>query len=167
MEKDNTLHFSDTNRILKNDGFYHLIFSDQTIILRDTLSEDDPFYIHYKYTGSYEDVGLLCFDVYYYEIGTTLLINQLTGDSLEVYGKPLLSPTGQFLFNASQILNYEPFPNILQIWAMENLQIKLLVEYYPSDWTPRNIKWINDSSIVFEQRFQDNRTAYARIEIRQ
>jgi len=165
-KKDSSLPLTNENALKKTNGFYSLNLNERVIVLRDTLEEDNPLYAHYEYVGVYPNIGLLYFSVSYYESGATLLINQHTGNSVEFFGEPILSPNGTLMFNASQIMNYDVIPNIIQIWSIENGQIKLLIEYdLDDDWIPENIKWIDEKTIFFIRKFEDNSTVYAMIDV--
>lgn len=151
------------NKIQKKDSTYNLFFVNKSIILQDKGEEDDPSFVRYNYLYSFFDI--LCFEVKYYEISTTLLIEKKTGMFIEILGKFVFSPNGSFLFCASQLSNYEPFPNNIQIYKIINGQIRLISEYFLENWIPDNIKWINANTIFFEQKYCNNKIEYAKITI--
>jgi len=164
--KNYNLQHTVTQDIHKENNVYCLNVGKTQITLKDTLEEDDSLYKKYQFLGYYESVNLLCFTVYEYETSTTLLVNALTGDMLEIFGVPIFSPKGNFIINASQILNYDQIPNIIQIWHIENNVIKLFTEYQPEEWIPEGFKWINDFSFVFTKKYENNTEKYSKVTIR-
>lgn len=164
-KKDCSIRISNKTEVKKIDDSYSLKVNDKIIVLQDSFEEDNPSYICYQYMGEFLSIGLLCFRVDKYEIGTILLINQYTGNSIEFFGEPTLSPKSELMFNASQIMNYDPFPNNIQIWTIKDNQIKLCIEYQLDNWIPEDVKWVNEKTIFFRQRFEDNSILYAKIDL--
>lgn len=150
------------NKIQKADSSYTLFFDNKNIILYDKSEEDDPSFVKYNYMYSIFDV--LCFEIKYYEISTFLLIEKNTGMFVEILGDFFFSPGGSYLFCASQLENYEPFPNNIQIYKITNGHIWLIAEYYLENWIPCNIKWDNET-IFFEQQYSNGKIEYAKITI--
>ncbi len=161
--KNSSCEYNLKDDIKKENGSYVLNFENKTIILRDKFEEDDPAFTEYTYMYSVTD--FLYFKVRYYEITTSLVINQVSGNITEFLGEINFSPDCKFIFVASKIIDYEPFPNTIEIYKVVNNQIILVAKYNIGDWIPDSIKWINEKTVIFKQRFKDNRINYIKMTI--
>ena len=147
----------------KSKGKYNIDLGSRTIVLKDMFEEDSLEYTKYNYLYTIKDI--ICFEVKYYESSSILLINKKSGMIKESSGAFLFSPDCRFIFCASQIMDYEPFPNNIQIYKVDGETINLIVEYDLVDWIPENIKWVNNNSICFEQKNISKNQSYGRITI--
>lgn len=147
----------------KSKGKYNIDLGSRTIVLKDRFEEDSPEYTKYNYLYTIKDI--ICFEVKYYESSSILLINKKSGIIKELLGAFLFSPDCRFIFCASQIIDYEPFPNNIQIYKVDGETINLIVEYDLVDWIPENIKWVNNNTICFEQKNISKNQSYGRITI--
>ena len=155
--------FTVEKRIKKSKGKYSIDLGSRTIVLKDRFEEDSPEYTKYNYLYTIKDI--ICFEVKYYESSSILLINKKSGMIKELSGAFLFSPDCRFIFCASQIMDYEPFPNNIQIYNVDGESINLILEYDLVDWIPENIKWVNNNTICFEQEQKWGKRSYGRITI--
>ncbi|HHU47367.1 MAG TPA: beta-propeller fold lactonase family protein [Bacteroidales bacterium] len=149
--------------IQKRDSLYVLNLENKTIILQDKFDEEDPAFT--KYTYQFSVANFLCFEVRYYEITTNLIINQESGSITELLGEIIFSPDCKFIFVASKTINYDPFQNTIEVYKIANNQIKLITEYNIGNWIPDSIKWINNKTVLFVQKFNSNNTNYLKMTI--
>lgn len=162
---DNSIGLDRTEMLEKKNNSYLISLNNKEIILKDISKEDNPEYTKYEYIGSFDNY--LCFRVHYYEISTVLLVNRDYGISTEVYGNIYLSSDKHYLISASQALNYEPFPNNIQLWLINNNRLDIITELNIEDFTPENIKWINNNTIVFEKSYDNEINSWGKITISQ
>ncbi|MDR0971917.1 MAG: hypothetical protein LBM25_06005 [Bacteroidales bacterium] len=156
----------DTNNKLKkeNNSYNIKLNNNKNIILTDSNSEDNPSYVKYLYIGRFNNY--LCFEVYYYEISKILLINDYNGEKIEIIGNIYISPDMKYLINASQIMEYDQMPNIIQIWLMDNYKLNLITNINLEDnWIPENIKWIDNNTILFQKLHYNNTKSWEKISI--
>lgn len=83
----------------------------------------------------------------------------------EFLGEINFSPDCKFIFVASKIIDYEPFFNTIEIYKVVRSQLRLVANYNIGDWIPDSIKWINEKTVIFKQKFKDNRTNYLKMTI--
>lgn len=147
----------------KENGQFCIPIKNDIIFLNDTLNEDDPSFVEYNYIGFFDIINFYYFDVRYYEIAKFCIINQNTGNRYYELGEPIFSLNGEMMINASSISKYEPFPNVIQLWRIRNGEISLVVDFFPKDWVPMNVKWINENTVYFLIQYDNNKKKYAQL----
>lgn len=163
---DRSISFVKLKSIIKqNKSIFIKLQNNAYIELKDSSDEEKTDYVRFSYMGSFNNINFHLFTASYYEIGKCILINDSTGQKYEMFGEPKLSPSSKYFINASGIFNYDPFPNIIQLWNCSNGSLKLLFDFYPSDWVPEGIKWIEGNTVYFIQSFSKNINKYASIQI--
>lgn len=165
-KNDLTISFKDDKHFIKENNKYNLGNKDKHIVLQDTSTEDNPDYVSYKYIGCERDHSLYLFSVFYYEISKSYLISSDYNSKIEFFGDPKLSPSKKYLVNSSEIVNYDPIPNLIQFWFISNGQFIQIFNYYPVNWTTKDIKWVNNNTVYFIQKMTNcNNINYCKITI--
>jgi hypothetical protein len=159
-----SVYIAKRDSLVKQNGSYIIFIQNKTLALQDVENEDSPEYKKYEYFGDIEYFWI--FNIFSYEMSSTLLVNKNDGECQELFGEPLISPNGDYICNASQVINYEPFQNLLQIWSIKCKQIKLIYQLEIKDnWIPDKIKWTDDNTIVFIQKRMGYTKHYSKIKI--
>lgn len=83
-----------------------------------------------------------------YDGGSVVIINLLSGKQKELWNIPIiLSPNKKKIVSVSQSLDYSYIPNGLQICKISEGKIESEFEVIIKNWEPRNVKWINNTTI--------------------
>lgn len=125
----------------------------------ENKSEDTRIYIFDKF---YKEINYYGVIVRYY-VGMDnssfyLLINKKNGNEISLPSEKLIiSPNKQRIvsYNVDLISGFTT--NGFNIFNLKDGNSYKEYEYYPKDWGPSNVKWINDSELEFEKtKLNDN-----------
>jgi hypothetical protein len=109
----------------------------------------------YTYLGQLERVGYDLIEVHYYEGGSYLLLNPLTGVIQQVDAVPVVSPDGARLVAASFDLEAAFNPTSISIWRINGggLTLEFAYDFSDVDWGPGNPVWKGNADIVFAKMY--------------
>lgn len=162
---ETTNYLVEQNNLKQQIGLIELKTDNKNIVLKDSLTAEDPFFVSYKYLGFYPIINYYLFSVSYYETNKALLINKKNGKEHYIFGETQLSPSMNFLWNATATIDFDPLPNIIQLWHITQDDLFLLFEYAPIDWIPKGIKWVDENTIYFILNKKDNNVKYMQFKI--
>lgn len=127
-------------------GDYHTLKSE---------TKDDQFY-GYTFLHFDADLNLYVLWENWYEAGHPIMVNAITGEQTEIYGKLFRSNTEHTLTaNVGEDIGSGWTKNGLQVFQIVNDTYAQLFEFDPAlilneNWGPVNLKWKNDSTILLE-----------------
>jgi hypothetical protein len=124
------------------------------IRLVNNLTEDEAS-VAYEYIAAVPTIRQWLVAVRLYEGGYYLLVDQRTGRRTRVWSPPAVAPNSRHFVcgNSDVLARYEP--NGLQLWAVENGNLRLLWERQ-TEWGCNQPRWLDNKTILFEQDFFDN-----------
>jgi hypothetical protein len=119
------------------------------------ITAEDETGVAYEYIASMPAIRQWLVAVRLYEGGYYLLINQHNGRRTRVWSPPAVAPNGRHFVcgNSDVLARYEP--NGLQLWVVENGNLRLLWERQ-TEWGCTQPRWLDNKTILFEQDFFDN-----------
>jgi hypothetical protein len=106
---------------------------------------------YHSFQARWPDHGLVLVQKQYYEGSEFLLIAEGTGDVTRLPDWPILSPDGDRFAVLSLDLVAGYGPNTLQLWAFEDGEPKREWETEPSQWGPRDGRWLSPDTLRFVQ----------------
>lgn len=121
----------------------------QTVPLEDNTAEDGNF-TNFTYKGYYSDIRHFGAFVGYYEGSGYLLVNQQTGEKINTWAPPVISPDKKYILCPSKDLEAGFDNNGFELLSYNNGKIDSLGEIALTKWAPGRIKWIDNTTLVAE-----------------
>lgn len=87
----------------------------------------------------------------YYDTGEYFLVDKINGKKTSIWGEPIISPDGKHITSFSGALGYDMMPNGVQMFIFKNNQLVSEWEYKIDDWEPKEIIWIDNTSILISK----------------
>ena len=85
-----------------------------------------------------------------YESKGYVLVNKNTGQTIDLYGMPIISPDGKRFVDVSLDLEAGYIPNLIRIYKLESNKYAMEWEHiYQGVKGPANPVWLNNSAVVF------------------
>jgi hypothetical protein len=134
------------------------ISNGKTVSLVNNNSDNDS-YTQYSYRGKLSDIGQFIVSVSHWEGHDYLLINESSGDKMNIIGIPKLSPNKKYLITSNNDLFAENTFNGFELFRIDNKIVKLIGKKELTEWGPEDIKWVNDSVILVERTIKDTTQA--------
>lgn len=78
------------------------------------------------------------------------LINDLTGEITNLFGRPYFSPNGQYIISVNADIEAGYSENGFQLYKNSNGELLHLGNYEPSSWGPMTAIWIDNNTIKTE-----------------
>ena len=152
-----------TPLIMSTDSTFIKISSD-SIILRtndrvvtyknDTIHNESM--VKYHCVGIYPEIGFIHVKAAYWEWTRDFLVNFKDGHETELWSDPIVSPNkSQIISNSADLVATE-MPNGIQLFKLENGELKKVFEKEIIKWEPYEIKWESDTSIFIKVAKLDN-----------
>ena len=115
-----------------------------------TLQNSDG--VKYMYWGSLPAAHQWVVRAWYWESDGTVLVDQRTGQRLELMGTPATSADGRFVLLASPGLSGGDQVNSLALVKIEDAGPRLLWKREPTTWEPEEVRWANPGIAVLKLR---------------
>jgi hypothetical protein len=119
---------------------------------KDTESDD---FASYSFLEPMDNIGQWLLMGGYYEAFDYVLIDQQDGSETHLWGRPILSPDGQYFLTGMVDLDAAFVPTGFQMWSITNNKPVLRWEKELTDWGSDNFIWTNDNHIIAEQTYRD------------
>jgi hypothetical protein len=132
--------------------------SGRRVTLTDTLAEGDS---HHRlvYEGFQPALDLHVVAVSFYEGGTVLVFQDLTGQEKIIPGLPVASPDGRRFLSASIDLEAGYDPNRLEIWRVDQAGLHCEVALDgAARWGPDSVRWAGPNAVEFTRTTLDARS---------
>ncbi|BAV04340.1 hypothetical protein SAMN05421788_11068 [Filimonas lacunae] len=114
----------------------------------DKTDGDD--YVRYYYKGLLSDIGYYCVSAAYYESGETILVSQATGERVNVWDMPLISPDKKTFLCFSYDLVAGFVPNGIQLYTVNNGKAEQVADAELTRWGPGRMKWVDNKTLEGE-----------------
>lgn len=115
------------------------------VTLDPMTDEVDNVFEHY-----FRDYGFYSVRTQWGEGNGYKLINDSTGETTNLFGRPYFSPNGQYIISVNADIEAGYSENGFQLFKNSNGQLFHIGNYEPSSWGPMTAIWIDNNSIVTE-----------------
>jgi hypothetical protein len=138
------------------DTYYIKLGSSDTVILREYSNANEPEeFTRYTFLGRLGDWPYFVFACEQYGGSDYVLVHTKTGNQAVLWGEPLFSPGGRYLFCSSYELDAGLSENGMQLFRSDSTGLSLLWKKEPQLWGPINPRWSGDSLVYFMQEVPD------------
>ena len=105
----------------------------------------------YTYLGYLSDFHCHLINAGYYEIEEWLLITD-SGQQLELWGEPLFSPDLHYIAASCAGIEYSGGqPNIIQLIALQEGNLRKVWSLEPKEWEPYQICWTSSNTLLLSR----------------
>ncbi|MBV5282082.1 MAG: hypothetical protein JZU53_06550 [Paludibacter sp.] len=150
IKEIDSLSVDTTKIIVKHDTI--LIFpktGKKVVFANDTIEGENM--VTYKYLKTMKLCDVVEIEVTYWEWSRIFLVSLNTGKQSELWDFPNFSPNKKYIISSSGGLESGEMPNGIQLYKIENNDIKLVFEKEIDKWIPTEIKWKSDSTILIKR----------------
>ena len=105
----------------------------------------------YHLEGQLQNTPYFVFQVDYYEAGSHLLVNFLSGKTKEISGEPVLSPEGNKMACVSVYGIGQPITTYLELYSVGKDSLNIRFEGKFDHWIPDELKWVDNNTIFIKQ----------------
>jgi len=133
------------------DSLFFKISNGRTATLVNTKGEN---YGSYLYLGKLNDIGQYLIQGSFDEWSSNYLISEVTGDTTEMCGLPVVSPDRKLLISGNADLIAGFSINGFDLFEIENKSLRKAGRRELSDWGPEEIKWVNENEILAKIRIR-------------
>jgi hypothetical protein len=147
--------------VLRRDAELHIpLLTGDTLVLRDSVS-DTATGVRHSYRAYLPSIGYHVVEVQYYEGGTYLLVNGVSGKTAFSNGVPVVSPDNRRLAAANVDLESGYSPTTVQVWRLEDDSLALEWEHdflaggaaADSTWGPSALRWLTPNEIRLAKQY--------------
>lgn len=128
------------------------------ISLDPNTDETDNTFEHY-----FKDFGFYSVRTQWGEGNGYKLINDVNGETTNLFGRPYFSENGEFLISVNSDIEAGYSNNGFQLFKNINGKLKNIGSYKPNSWGPFSAKWVNNSTIILKNKtieFKDDEMNY-------
>lgn len=131
-----------------NDSLIFKTLSKGNIVLKsDTVSESDA-YARYTFIDDRKSINQwLVFGVYY-ESYDYILVDKNNGKQTHVIGLPVISPNKKYIVAVNEDLEAQFTFNGIELSESNGKTLKLIGQKEIADWAIREIKWLDDNTLL-------------------
>jgi len=114
----------------------------------------------YNYQGELEELEYWVIWALGFETYHTILINKSSGSQTRTVGKPIVSPSGDFIITGNADMEMDHTENCMYLYEVDNNELELkgkAVFSGESIWAPYEIAWIDNQTLTIKQgRFDES-----------
>jgi hypothetical protein len=125
--------------------------ADTVTILANNHNDDGNSYVNYTFGEFLPEINCFLINADFYEGGCCVLINRDSGEKVEVWSKPVISPDKKWLLCPSFDLEAAFLPNGFQLLSYNNGKIVIAGEQLLEKWGPGRVKWLDNNTLVAER----------------
>ncbi|KAB1160469.1 hypothetical protein F7018_00915 [Tenacibaculum aiptasiae] len=117
------------------------------ISLDPNTDETDNTFEHY-----FKDFGFYSVRTQWGEGNGYKLINDISGETTKLFGRPYFSENGKFLISVNSDIEAGYSNNGFQLFQNINGKLKNIGSYKPDGWGPFSAKWIDNSTVILKNK---------------
>ncbi|MNS69944.1 hypothetical protein D3C72_1032750 [compost metagenome] len=131
-----------------NDSLIFKTLTKGTLVLKnDTVSEGDN-YVKYTLTDDLKSINQWLVFAIYYEAYDYILVDKSNGKQTHLIGLPVVSPTKKYVITVNEDLEAQFTFNGIELLESNGKSVKLIEQKEITDWAIREIKWLDNSTLL-------------------
>jgi len=151
LEKSKNKTLSQSQVVSKNGNCFDFKFEDGKTDQLCNVKNDDQMDRIYSFV--FEKNGFISMNVLYWEGAGNILINTKTGQKINTFGNPIISPNNTKILALRADLEAGYDPNGLQMFSIDDVgNVELEWKYEQYEWMPEQAIWANDSVAYIKKR---------------
>ncbi|MDH5380517.1 MAG: hypothetical protein OEW75_06685 [Cyclobacteriaceae bacterium] len=105
----------------------------------------------------FEKQGLYSIRVQWGEGNGYKLIDESSGEVIDIIGRPFFSPSGKYMISINTDIEAGYSPNGFQLFEVNGSEIIPIGSYFPNTWGPTVAEWLSDKKLILKcQTFNEN-----------
>jgi hypothetical protein len=154
-KKIDTIIIDSSQIFINNDRIAIYPQKGHSVVFENDTSDNETRVV-YKFIQVIKSCNLVQIEAIYYEWRRIILVSLNTGKQTELWDLPNFSPNKNYMISSSADLVSGEMPNGIQLFSIENNEIKLKFEVEIENWEPEEINWFNDSIIYIKRAKLDS-----------
>ncbi|MOA14217.1 hypothetical protein D3C78_1343050 [compost metagenome] len=131
-----------------NDSLIFKTLSKGNIVLKSDTVTDGDDYARYTFTDDLKPINQWLVFGIYYESYDYILVDKNNGKQTHLIGLPVISPDKKYIVAVNEDLEAQFTFNGIELSESNGKTLKLIEKKEIADWAIREIKWLDDNTLL-------------------